>query len=122
MKNNRSDRHTNLDLSNCKIAVAGGHGNLRKKLVLALSRNYNLPVRNFREIPSFKESRSNSKKKIRSKLTNVDLTIVITKYIGHDLSKIISDLKKCKFIENVLALDCQNTNRIVDQIICHFAQ
>jgi hypothetical protein len=79
------------DLSALSIVIVGGHTSTRKEVIKALSTAYS--IKDFGEIPPTNEESANEKS-VRRTIENCDLIAVITKYIGHDLTDIISELSK----------------------------
>jgi hypothetical protein len=80
-----------IDLSALSIVIVGGHTSTRKEVIKVLSAAYS--IKDFVEIPPTSEE-SADEKSVRQTIGNCDLIAVVTNYIGHDLTGIISGLNK----------------------------
>jgi|GEM_PF-3272964 len=79
-----------IDLSSISIALVGGKKYTRKDIVKRLSKSYCL--REIREVPPTSERYADTKS-VEEIIGNCNLIAVVTQYIGHDLTDIISGLE-----------------------------
>jgi tetratricopeptide (TPR) repeat protein len=107
-----------IDLSNVRLGLVGGHSAVRRATLRYLQQEYRLqdPV----EIPTTRES-AIDRVTLREKLINCTWVAVITGYIGHDLSGMISDL----FPNNTLQpkiqwLSSRGKSGVVREILAEF--
>lgn len=80
-----------IDLSGLRLALVGGHPDTRREVIRELSENYRL--QDYVEVAPSSEAYL-SRSSVRAKIGNCDLIVVITGYMGHDLSQIVSELKR----------------------------
>ena len=71
-----------------KLILVGGHKVSRRKVFEILCKQNDLHI--YSEIPPSSEQRI-SRRSVRHKLQNGDLVVVVTGYIGHDLSNLVAD-------------------------------
>ncbi|MBW4616382.1 MAG: hypothetical protein KME21_24525 [Desmonostoc vinosum HA7617-LM4] len=113
-----SDENTVLrtqNLASVRLALVGGHQATRREVIRELCENYGL--QNCVEVAPSSEayiSRSN----VQSQISNCNLIAVITGYMGHDLSHIVSDLKKDGTLTgDVFFLACRGKSGVVRAIL-----
>ncbi len=103
------------NLASIRLALVGGHQATRREVIRELCENYGLP--NCVEVAPSSEayiSRSN----VQAQISNCNLIAVITGYMGHDLSQIVSDLKKDGALTgDVFFLACRGKSGVVRAII-----
>ncbi|MEH2026852.1 hypothetical protein [Nostoc sp.] len=103
------------NLASIHLALVGGHQATRREVIRELCENYGL--QNFVEVAPSSEayiSRSN----VQAQISNCNLIAVITGYMGHDLSQIVSDLKKDGALTgDVLFLACRGKSGVVRAIL-----
>ena len=80
----------NVNLSNYRIAIVGGHRKVCRRVKAHLRSKYNLTKA--RHIPSQRE-KSIDYSRLHSKLEKCDLIVLMTDYMGHPLKKMVLDLK-----------------------------
>lgn len=102
------------NLSSLRLALVGGHEATRREVIRELKENYNLE--NTVEVAPSSETYVD-RSIVQNKINNCDLIVVITGYMGHDLSKIVSDLKKDDaLIGEVLPLSCRGKSGVIREI------
>lgn len=106
------------DLSSLRLALVGGHGQTRREVIRELRSKYQLNYTVEIE-PSSVERISTSS--IQSKIAGCNLIAVVTGYIGHDLSNIISQLKY-KIKGEVCWINCRGKTGMVREILQAIAQ
>lgn len=103
------------NLASIRLALVGGHQATRREVIRELCENYGLP--NCVEVAPSSEvyiSRSN----VQAQISNCNLIAVITGYMGHDLSQIVSDLKKDGALTgDVFFLACRGKSGVVRAIL-----
>ncbi|MBD2665157.1 hypothetical protein B6N60_04604 [Richelia sinica FACHB-800] len=106
---------TTQNLASIRLALVGGHQATRREIIRELCENYGL--QNYIEVAPSSEayiSRSN----VQAQISNCNLIAVITGYMGHDLSQIISDLKKDGALTGeVFFLACRGKSGVVRAIL-----
>ncbi|WP_214662843.1 hypothetical protein [Amazonocrinis nigriterrae] len=106
---------TTQNLASINLALVGGHQATRREVIRELCENYGL--KNCVEVAPSSEayiSRSN----VQAQISNCNLIAVITGYMGHDLSQIVSDLKKDGTLTgNVFFLACRGKSGVVRAIL-----
>ncbi|MEB3311645.1 MAG: hypothetical protein VKJ02_15585 [Snowella sp.] len=104
-----------LSLSSISLALVGGHSTTRRAVIQELKENYAL--QSAIEVPPSSEAYINQNT-VQEKIQNSDLIAVITGYIGHDLTNIISDLKRNHALKGeVLFLNCRGKSGIIRSIV-----
>lgn len=104
-----------LNLSLLSLALVGGHTATRQAIIQELQEQYHLD-RAIEIAPSSKERASNSM--VRSKIGNCQLIVLITGYMGHDLSTIVSNLKQEGALTGeVLPITCRGKSGVVREIL-----
>ncbi|MBW4559209.1 MAG: hypothetical protein KME59_25520 [Trichormus sp. ATA11-4-KO1] len=113
-----SDKNTaskTQNLATIRLALVGGHQTTRREVIRELCENYGLE--NYIEVAPSSEayiSRSN----VQAQISNCNLIAVITGYMGHDLSQIISDFKKDGTLTNdVFFLACRGKSGVIRAIL-----
>lgn len=102
-------------LSHLNLAIVGGHANVRQAVIHTLSQDYGL--KNYVEIPPLSEQNTN-RKRVKDKIGNCDLIVVITQYLSHRLTTIISSLQKAQALDGeVLMLNCRGKSGIIREIL-----
>ncbi|MHC0066867.1 hypothetical protein ACWATR_28795 [Nostoc sp. UIC 10890] len=103
------------NLASIRLALVGGHQATRREVIRELCENYGL--QNCVEVAPSSEvyiSRSN----VQAQISNCNLIAVITGYMGHDLSQIVSDLKKDGTLTgDVFFLACRGKSGVVRAIL-----
>ncbi len=106
---------TTQNLASIHLALVGGHQATRREVIRELCENYGL--QNCVEVAPSSEayiSRSN----VQSQISNCNLIAIITGYMGHDLSQIVSDLKKDGTLTgDVFFLACRGKSGVVRAIL-----
>jgi hypothetical protein len=106
---------TTTNLASIRLALVGGHQSTRRKVIHELCESYGL--QNYVEIAPSSEAYVN-RSSVQAQISNCNLIVVITGYMGHDLSQIVSDLKKDgALIGNVFFLACRGKSGIVRAIL-----
>ncbi|GAA6623072.1 hypothetical protein NUACC26_088970 [Scytonema sp. NUACC26] len=110
-----ANRVSTPNLVSVHLALVGGHQATRREVIRELSENYGL--KKYVEIGSSRETYIN-RSNIQAKISNCNLIAVITGYMGHDLSQIVSDLKKDGVLTgDVFFLACRGKSGIVRSIL-----
>lgn len=103
------------NLATIRLALVGGHQTTRREVIRELCENYGL--QNYIEVAPSSEayiSRSN----VQAQISNCNLIAVITGYMGHDLSQIVSDLKKDGTLTgDVFFLACRGKSGVIRAIL-----
>jgi hypothetical protein len=106
---------TTQNLASINLALVGGHQATRREVIRELCENYGL--KNCVEVAPSSEayiSRSN----VQAQISNCNLIAIITGYMGHDLSQIVSDLKKDGTLTgDVFFLACRGKSGVVRAIL-----
>jgi len=106
---------TTQNLASIRLALVGGHQATRREVIRELCENYGL--QNCVEVPPSSEAYI-SRSEVQTKISNCNLITVITGYMGHDLSQIISDLKKDGSLTgDVFFLACRGKSGVVRGIL-----
>jgi hypothetical protein len=104
-----------IDLSSLRLALVGGHETTRREVIRELKERYSLE--NAVEVTPSSEAYVD-RSTVQNKINNCDLIAVITGYMGHNLSKIVSELKKDGvLIGEVLPLSCRGKSGVVREIL-----
>lgn len=107
----------NIDLSTLHLALVGGHPSVRREVIRELTANYGLI--HYVEIAPSSEAHID-RSSIKAKVNSCNLIGVITGYIGHDLSGIVSDLQKNGAIDGeVLWIEYRGKSGIVRSLLQH---
>jgi hypothetical protein len=102
-------------LASIRLALVGGHQATRREVIRELCENYGL--QNYVEVVPSSEAYI-SRSEVQAKISNCNLITVITGYMGHDLSQIISDLKKDGSLTgDVFFLACRGKSGVVREIL-----
>lgn len=108
------------DLSSLNLALVGGHEATRREVIRELQEKYQLKY--FTEVAPSNEAYIN-RNNIQTKINNCDLVAMITGYMGHDLSKIVSELNKDNVLTGeILPLSCRGKSGVIREIINWFKQ
>lgn len=108
------------DLSSLNLALVGGHEATRREVIRELKENYQLKY--FTEVAPSDEAYIN-RNNIQTKINNCDLVAMITGYMGHDLSKIVSELNRDNVLTGeILPLSCRGKSGVIREIINWFKQ
>ena len=103
------------DLSSLNLALVGGHEATRREVIRELQENYQLKY--CAEVAPSDEAYIN-RNNVQTKINNCDLVAIITGYMGHDLSKIVSELNKDDaLVGEVLPLSCRGKSGVVREIL-----
>ena len=103
------------DLSSLRLALVGGHEATRREVIRELTSDYR--VHEVVEVAPSSEayiSRSN----VQSRISNCNLIVVITGYMGHDLSNIVSELQKDNALAGqILLVACRGKSGVIREIL-----
>lgn len=103
-----------IDLSSLSLALVGGHEATRREVSRELKECYSL--KNIVEVAPSNEAHVD-RSSVRAKISECKLIAVITGYMGHDLSKIVFDLKKDNaLVGEVVLLPCRGKSGVVREI------
>jgi hypothetical protein len=103
------------DLSSLNLALVGGHEATRRAVIRELQENYQL--KSCAEVAPSDEAYIN-RNNVQTRINNCDLVAMITGYMGHDLSKIVSELNKDDaLVGEVLPLSCRGKSGVVREIL-----
>lgn len=104
-----------LNLSSLRLALVGGHEATRREVIRELKQGYSL--KDTVEIAPSSEAYVD-RSSVQAKISDCDLIAVITGYMGHDLSQIVSNMKKDgALVGEVLLLPCRGKSGIVRNIL-----
>jgi tetratricopeptide (TPR) repeat protein len=104
-----------LNLSSLNFALVGGHEATRREVIRELREKYG--IEKAVEVAPSSEAYLN-RSNVQAQISNCNLIAMITGYMGHDLSKIVSELKKDNaLIGEVLPLPCRGKSGVVREII-----
>ncbi|WP_190345260.1 hypothetical protein, partial [Leptolyngbya sp. FACHB-36] len=104
------------------LGIGGGEPPTRREVFEVLSKNYGLQKHNFVEVPPSSE-RTINKSKLKEKIGNRDLVAVITSYIEHDLTNMVSDLRDRGALSGeVVWVNESGKTGIVRSILAHVIQ
>ncbi len=116
----KETQEASLDLSSLRLALVGGHEATRREVIRELTSNYH--VQEVVEVAPSREAYI-SRSTVQSKISNCNLIAVITGYMGHDLSNIISELQKDNAPNaQMLLLACRGKSGVVREILQAIAQ
>jgi len=108
------------NLSSLNLALVGGHEATRREVIRELQENYHLKY--CAEVAPSDEAYIN-RNNVKTKINNCDLVAMITGYMGHDLSKIVSELHKDDaLVGEVLPLSCRGKSGVIREILNWFKQ
>ena len=111
----KETQEASLDLSSLRLALVGGHEATRREVIWELTSNYH--VQEVIEVAPSSEAYI-SRNTVRNKISNCNLIVVITGYMGHDLSNIISELQQDNALAGqVLLVACRGKSGIVREIL-----
>ena len=103
------------DLSSLKLALVGGHEATRREVIRELQEKYQLKY--CAEVAPSNEAYIN-RNNVQTTIDNCDLVAMITGYMGHDLSKIVSELNKDDaLVGEVLPLSCRGKSGVIREIL-----
>lgn len=103
------------DLSSLNLALVGGHEATRREVIRELQEKYQLKY--FTEVAPSNEAYIN-RNNVQTKINNCGLVAMITGYMGHDLSKIVSELNKDDaLVGEVLPLSCRGKSGVIREIL-----
>lgn len=106
-----------IDLSSISIALVGGGELTRRNVIERLSRSYNL--REIKEVPPLSERHTDTNS-VEEIIRNCHTIVIVTKYIGHDLTNIISNLKvRGRLQGEIIYLNTRGVSGISRDISCH---
>ncbi len=105
-----------IDLSNLRLALVGGHPTTRRVVIQELQL-YGL--RHWVEVPRMNEANTN-RSKVKSKISQCTLVVLITGYMSHRLTEIIFSLKEAGSLAgDVLQLNCKGKSGVIREILNH---
>ncbi len=108
------------DLSWLRLALVGGHSATRRGVIQELKGRYGL--KHCVEIPRMTESNTN-RSRVKAKIGQCDLVVIITGYMGHRLSEIVYSLKAADALAGeVLQLSCRGKSGVVREIMKHLGE
>lgn len=103
------------NLSSLRLALVGGHEATRREVIRELTSTYR--IQEVVEVAPSSEayiSRSN----VQSRISNCNLIVVITGYMGHDLSNIVSELQRDNALAGpVLPVACRGKSGVIREIL-----
>lgn len=103
------------NLASISLALVGGHQATRREVIRELCENYGL--QNCVEVAPSSEAYIN-RSNVQAQISNCNLIAVITGYMGHDLSQIVSGLKKDGTLTgDVFFLACRGKSGVVRAIL-----
>lgn len=103
------------DISSLRLALVGGHEATRREVVRELTSIYQ--VQEVVEVAPSSEAYI-SRGSVQNRIKNCDLIAVITGYMGHDLSNIISELEKANSLSGrVMPMSCRGKSGVVREIV-----
>lgn len=103
------------DLSSLKLALVGGHETTRTEVIRELKQSYGLE--NAVEVAPSSEAYVD-RSSVQAKISDCGLIAVIAGYMGHDLSKIVSDLKRDgALVGKILLLPCRGKSGVIREIL-----
>lgn len=108
-----------VQLSGLSLALVGGHSSVRQGVLKVLCENYGLQHGNYVEVPPTSEFNINLSS-LREKIGNSDLVVVVTRYIGHDLTGMVSSLQTSGSLSGeVLPVNVRGRTGIVRSILAY---
>lgn len=108
-----------IDLSAVYLGLVGGHPTTRQAVIEELSTHYGL--KRWVEIPPLREARIR-KSRLKKKLRNCTLIVIIADYMSHPLTHAINGLKAAKaLIGEVILLNCHGKSGVVRDILAHLS-
>jgi hypothetical protein len=108
------------DLSTLKLALVGGHDTTRRSVIQELTEQYGLI--NWVELPPFRKH-SLGRSRMKAKLHDCDLIVVITGYMAHKQTDSLSSLKNTGNLSGeLLMLNCRGKSGVVREILAHVTQ
>lgn len=108
------------DLSSLKLALVGGHDTTRRGVIQELTEQYGLI--NWVELPPFRKH-SLGRSRMKAKLHDCDLIVVITGYMAHKQTDSLSSLKNTGNLSGeLLLLNCRGKSGVVREILAHVTQ
>jgi hypothetical protein len=118
---NSSAFSENIDLSGLRLGLVGGHHNTRFAVLSELRHKYGL-----QESVEIEPSRRRclDQTHLKAKLSNCDLIVLITGYMGHSLSGSVMNLKNSGALRGdilKLTTQCNATSSILREIVKYFA-
>jgi len=106
-----------IDLSSISIALVGGGEDTRRNIIQRLSQSYYL--KEIREVPPTSEKYANTNS-VRETIRGCHIIAVVTKYTGHNLTNIISNLEVRGNLEGeIIYLNTRGVSGISRDISIH---
>ena len=106
-----------IDLSDFRLALVGGHPTTRRGVLQELQAHYGL--KHFVEIPRMNEANT-SRNRVKSKIYRCNLVVLITGYMSHRLTEIVFSLKDAGALAGeVLQLSCKGKSGVLRGILEH---
>ena len=105
-----------VDLSSISIALVGGRKRTRQKVIRELLKRYNL--KEIREVPTTKEKNADTKS-VKEVVISSDIIAIVTDHIGHDLTKIISNLKAKGLQGEIIYLNSGGSSNMLGDLSIH---
>lgn len=110
---------TEVDLSEIRLALVGGHATTRRAVIQALTEQHEL--QHWIEIAPFSESSLGSNK-LKAKIQRCDLIVIITGYMNHSLTHAVYRLKEKGALQGeVILLNNRGKSGVVREIMRYFA-
>ncbi|PDW02609.1 tetratricopeptide repeat protein [Candidatus Viridilinea mediisalina] len=102
-------------LTNLKLTIIGGHGTMRREVEQRLRQEHGLT--DYLEVAPSSEAHVD-RAKVRERVSGRDLIVVVTGYIGHDLSNLVRDLQQSgEIVGRVLWTMCRGKSGVLREII-----
>jgi hypothetical protein len=106
---------TTGSLASIRLTLVGGHVTTRREVERELRERYGLS--DYAEIAPSSDDHVD-KTRVRERVVDRDLIVVITGYIGHDLTNIIRDLQRSQDITGqVIWPKCRGKSGVVREIV-----
>jgi hypothetical protein len=111
------DNPSPITLSTVYLGLVGGHPTTRQAVIEELSTHYGL--KRWVEIPPLREAKIR-KSRLKRKLQNCTLIVIIADYMSHPLTHAINGLKAAgALIGEVVLLNCHGKSGVIRDILAH---
>lgn len=115
-----SYRQRTIDLSPYRIALVGGHQKTCAAVIRELCTKHGL--QQYAQVAPHTEE-AISRKSVQAKIQHCDLVVIITPYMGHDLSGIVCSLHQDGALRGeILRLNCSGKSGIIREILNYYSQ